>query len=230
MEQKDLNRLSMWKAVYQVLQQYKDIWKANQGFSEAVDDLKGFIDAANAAAGGQAAGATTGITTDKESLADTAIAKTLRVTKVAAAYARKTNNHTLLTAVDYAKSNLQKTPLGELAARLNGMLQAATVQEVKEALQQWGFVKDSDTEAAAAIEAFSKAARGTRVAISGRKALTATVPQIMRGGKAELQVIDDLVGLYEDDAPAFVATYKAARNIVDAGVRHEQAPQTAPAA
>ena len=41
----------------------------------------------------------------------------------------------------------------------------------------------------------------------------------MRGGKAELLVIDDLVDLYDDSAPQFVGTYKAARNIVDLGTR-----------
>lgn len=230
MKQKDLNRLNMWKTVYQVLQDYKSVWKDNEGFSEAVDDLKRFIDAADQAAGKQAAGGTAGITSDKESLADEAINKTLRVTKVARAYARKTNNLTLLDAVDYAKGRLQKTPLDELTARLTGMLNPAI--KVKDALKKFGFIKDSDTAAAAAIAAFDQAAPGTRVAIAGRSAVTATLPQIMNGGKGELLVLDDLVSLYEDDAPEFVAAYKAARNIVDAGIRHEDGDdaEAAPAA
>ena len=221
MEQQDLNRLTMWKTVYIVLQDYQGVWQVNEGFSEAVTDLKGFIKAADAASGSQAAGRTTGITADKETLADDAINKTLRVTKIARAYARKINNQTLLSAVDYAKGSLQKTPLDELTARLNSMLKA--VQGVADALQRWGFVKGSDESAAAAIEAFSKAAQGTRVAISGGKAMTATLPQIMRGGKTELLIIDDLIGMYEEEAPQFVLTYKAARNIVDVGIRHDPA-------
>ena len=228
MQQKDLNRLTMWKAVYQVLQENKPTWQDNAGFSEAVDDLKRFIDAATSAAGRQAAGGTTGITTDKESLADAAIDKTLRITKLARAYARKAGNATLLDAVDYSKGSLQKTPFDELAARLNSMLSAAA--EVKTELAGWGYKEGWDAEAAAAISAFSQSAPGTRVAISGRKAVTATLPQVMRGGKAELLVLDDLVGLYEDDAPDFVGTYKAARSIVNVGKRHEApAPQDAPA-
>ncbi len=228
MRQVNLNRLNMWKAVYKVLQDNKDVWNDNEAFSEAVDDLKAYIDAADKVGGGQAAGGTTGITTDKETLADAAIDKTLRMTNLARAYARKTNNHTLLDAVDFAKGSLQKTPLDELAARLAGMLKAASGVK-DELVNKWKLDSNADTAAAAAIEAFSKAAPGTRVAISGRTALNATLPQIMRGGKAELLVIDDLVGsLYADDAPEFVGTYKVARNIVDAGGRHEDKPQEFP--
>ena len=217
MRQAALNRVNMWKVVYEVLQDYKSTWQDNEAFAQAVEDLKAFIDAADSAAGVQATGGTGGITTDKEGLADDAIDKTLHVTMIARAFARKMNNHTLFSAVDYNKSTLQKTPLDELEARLTGMLNAAVT--VKDSLQKWGFVAGSDTAAATAIAVFSKAAPGTRVAISGRMAVTGTVPQIMTGGKNELLVMDDMIHLFDDDAPQFVATYKAARNVVDAGHR-----------
>lgn len=78
--------------------------------------------------------------------------------------------------------------------------------------------KSSDTAASAAIDAFKEAARGTRVIILGRSAITASVPQIMRAGKKELLVLDDLVGsLYAGDEPEFADAYKSAGVIVDAG-------------
>jgi len=216
MKQPDLNRLSMWKVVYDVLQQYKTVWTGNRAFSDTVADLTSYIHAADAAALGQKSGSTTGITSDKEAAADKAIVLVLKVTKLARAYARKTANNTLFTAVDYEKSALQNTPLNELRARLQGMLDAAT--GVKASLDDYGFVRDSDTAAQAAIDAFARAAPGTRAAISGRSAITASVPQIMKGGKGELLVLDDLMSsLYADNEPQFTAAYRAARVVVDAG-------------
>ncbi len=220
MTQRDLNRITMWKVVYQYLQNNHSIWKDNEGFAEAVADLHRWIEAAEAVAGRQASG-TTGITSDKDELADKAIAATLKVTRVARAYARKGNNQTLLEAVDYDKGILQKTPFDELATRLTSMLTAATA--VKGELGRFGFIAGSDEVAAAAIASFRAAAAGTRIAISARSAATATAPQILKGGKAELLVLDDLVHLYDEDEPEFVGAYKVARNVVDAGIRHEGA-------
>ncbi len=216
MKQPDLNRHSMWKVVYDVLQIYKDIWSGNKAFSEGVADLKSYIDAADNAAKGQAGGTTKGITSDKEAAADNAIALVLKLSKLARAYARKVGNNTLFTAVDFEKSALQNTPLDELLARLQGMLDAAV--GVKDNLGDYGFTAGSDTAAQAAIDAFAKAAPGTRAAISGRSAITASVPQIMKGGKAELLVLDDLMSsLYAEDEPQMAAAYRAARVVVDAG-------------
>ena len=216
MKQPDLNRLSMWKVVYDVLQQHKPTWTGNKAFSDAVGDLKSFMDSADAAALGQQGGGIRGITSDKEAAADHAIALVLKLSKLARAYARKEGNNTLFAAVDYEKSALQNTPLDELQARLQGMLDAAV--GVKDDLGDYGFVAGSDTAAQAAIDAFAKAAPGTRAAISGRSAITASVPQIMKGGKAELLVLDDLMSsLYAEDEPQMAAAYRAARVVVDAG-------------
>lgn len=218
MNQKDLNRLNMWKAVYAILQQYKDVWKGNAPFSAAVDELKALIDAAGEADKKQKAGKTTGITKDKESLADIAIASTTKVTKVARAYALKERDHKLYAAVNYDKGILDNTPLDELEARLQGMLDAALT--VKDKLGDYGLPERADTDAAAAIEEFKKETPATRAAIAGRKAVTGSVPDIIRAGRQKLLFMDDLVHLY-DEPPAFASTYKAARVIVNAGGRHE---------
>lgn len=82
MNQKNLNRITMWQTVYAVLQNNQSVWMGNMKFSEKVVELKTLIDAVALAAKAQNEGST-GITEDKESLAEKAIALTSFVSKVA---------------------------------------------------------------------------------------------------------------------------------------------------
>ncbi|MEO6831089.1 MAG: hypothetical protein ABI169_02740 [Chitinophagaceae bacterium] len=222
MTKANLNRRDMCKAVQALPLRDHDVWKGNMGFAESVGELGVCIDGIDAAASVQMAGNTVGVTSDKKSIAKVAIEKTLRIAKLARAYARIAKNQTLLSAVNKSKGSLQKTPLDELTARLNAMLEAAL--GVKNELQKYGLVSTWEEEAKAAIAAFEDAKPGTRVIISGRAAKTASIPQIMRRAKACLLVLDDLIEVYQEEYAEFVATYKIARIIVDYGVRHEHKP------
>ncbi|MEO6832375.1 MAG: hypothetical protein ABI378_08170, partial [Chitinophagaceae bacterium] len=88
MTKANLNRMDMCKAVQALLLGKHDVWKGNMGFAESVGELGVCIDAIDAAAVVQMAGNTVGVTSDKKSIAKVAIEKTLRIAKLARAYAR----------------------------------------------------------------------------------------------------------------------------------------------
>ena len=219
MNQRNLNELAMIKASSAVLKQNQEAWKDIEGFVELVNILDSYVEALELAARVQVKGNTTGITEDKDSISELAVDKAFIVCKLARVVARATHNHTLFTLVDATKPSLYRTPYGELASKLTTMLNGS--MEVQADMEKYGFEPHMETEAREAIAAFEVANPSTRIAIAGRAAKTATVPQLIRGAKETLLMIDDLMELLEEKNPEMVATFQGARSVVQYGTRHK---------
>ncbi len=216
MEQKDQNRLSMWKAVAHHLEANKAIWRHTPPFQRAVTALEDAIDAASEALRHQIA-AGGGSRDDKETREEQAIDQVLRIAQSAKAYAMEEGDHALMAAVDYSRNALGRLPQNELVEKLRQMVAVAAVRS--RALLEYGITKGEYEAALHAIEAYDQAITAPREAVAGRKAVTASVPALMKAGADILVRLDNLVHLFEAAHPQFVEAYKANRIIVDAGRR-----------
>lgn len=219
MIQKDLNRLNMWKVVSKVLEEHEAIWRNNIPFGKAVANLRALIAAADKILEGQI-GTTKGISQDKKARKDYAITKVLAIASSSKAYALSIANNTLYDAVNFSRNTLLHLPQNALPARLRGMLEAA--EEFEMVLRDYGVGADSFTDAEAAIVAFEAMIPSVRIAMVARKTLSQSIPQTMKAGKTQLMILDGIVHIFEEAAPHFVDTFRGARSIVDAGIRHDK--------
>lgn len=151
----------MWKAVSNHLRKYEQTWRGNMPFSNAVDALSIFIDAADAGIQAQA-NKTTGITKDKTALEEIAVENVVAIAKCAIAYTLNKKDNTLYTAMDYSSYPLLRLPQNDVSRRLRNILEAAEVEVVQ--LGAYGVKPNDFAEAAiVAYEAISPFAR-TKVA------------------------------------------------------------------
>ena len=214
----------MWRTVCGVLDSHRTVWSSNAAFSNLCVELSESINAATAALQGQT-GKSNGITTDRETETMDAITKVVAVGRIVKVFAMDTGNAELLAAVDYNRTVLVRQPKHELIARLRSMIDA--VAPYQDALASYGLVTQSIDATRAAINLIEERLIDTRLAITGKKAVTDTIPAIMKAGQTALTKLDNLIHLFEAAFPEFVAAYKAARAIVHAGMRHNDAAKTA---
>lgn len=218
MVQSDQNRLQMWKQVSRYLITNKTVWEGNVPFSSAAAALNSNIAAAEAAIAGQTT-TSTGLSADKDALEAAAIAQVVAIAKSTKVYALDSNDNGLLASVNFSKSSLMRLPEAELSQRLRQIV--GTAQARAGELEAYGVTEDAFPAANEAILAFENAAPAPRASIAGKRAVSASIPAIMKAGKMALEKLDNLVHIFNATAPQFAAGYKATRVIVDAGRRHQ---------
>jgi len=91
----------------------------------------------------------------------------------------------------------------------------------REALVPYGVTEDVINAAEKALRALEEFQAIVRTTITEKKAVTGTVPTIMRSGRLALAKMDRLVHIFEPVDAGFVSGYKAVRTVVNAGVRHK---------
>jgi len=226
MKNQELSRLSMWWAVRRHLNAYSSIWNGNEPFSEASAMLTQAIEQARAALDVQAV-TSKGVATDRILLKSEAINRTLAISQSTKAYAKVAGNSELLSAVNYGTSALTKMSHHELAAQLRTIIAAA--REAGEALRKFGVTPETCDAALEAVVSMEQAQSHVRTMITGRKAVTMNIPEIMATGRKALGTMDNLIYLFAVANPEFVAGYKTARVIVHAGTRSKDGPPAAAA-
>ena len=218
MDQRQQNRLSMMKAVQATNLAHKSAWVNMKPFKKVNDELDSLIATLDKAAEGQQANST-GVTEDKESLAETAVKMVLGIANNASAYALETKDNTLFAKLDVSKFRLLTLPDNEQAAALNAILSAVEPIVVK--LADYNITAAVMKNAHDAVNASNGALSNPRMVINSRSTATASVPVLLRDGKGILARMDRMIHNFEDADAAYVSNYKGARNTIDVGSRSE---------
>ena len=187
MKKEEQNRLMMWRTVLFYLYTKIQVWSGNVALTEAIDELKAVIERAQAALSVQTS-RSAGTTSERVVKSEGAIEKVLAVTRCAMAYALGTGDVVLLDAVRYTMTGLKHLPQNELIATLGNMLKAT--QAVARSLKDYGVTAKMFEEAEEAIRLVETHQTIARTSLSGKKAVTDSMPQIMAAGSLVLKKID----------------------------------------
>lgn len=229
MNQDQANLVGMFEAVDAYLGEQTPVWLGFKAMEDARAELTDGIAAIRVKAGRQAA-PTTGAAVEKEDLRDALEDKTFEVADLTAAWAAAENKPEVTAVVQITRSALDTLSGDDLETTAQHV--AAAAQANLAALTDYGVTAADLTDLEAKTAAFSAAKPSPRVAISGRAAETATLPEAIQAVRLLLRNrIDKLMTKFRHTHPEFVAGYRAARVIVDrpGGGGAEKPPDTPPA-
>ncbi len=159
----------------------------------------------------------TGIAADKVTVRRSLEDAVFLISQNVAAYADAAGNHTLLREVDISRTGLEVLGAEALDAYAQRVATRAAVPATLSALTgTYGITLGQVTAVTTARTAFAPWVSKPRTARADRAGLTATIPVLIRQGKALLRgQLDRLMGRYRLTNPTLYAAYKTARVIVD---------------
>ncbi len=220
MNQKQQNRLSMNKAVADLLFFRQSVWAGLPSFAAAADRLKNTIGLLDQALQRQSAVDTTGAAADKANAGAAAIKRVMLLAHNAAAYALAHNKMELYQHVNHSRSYLDRLNDNELPNTLQGMLDK--VGEQAAFLGEYNVTPQKIAEAQAAINEVAAILTRPRTLTDEHSTATASIPVLEKEVRRLLAMLDKLIRNFEDDAPELLSDYEHARIIVDRGIRHEK--------
>lgn len=212
MDQKDLSRFRMWKAVSAFLNEHEVVWVENIPFADARMALQNCIDDAEAAQADRAEREAT-VMKDREELRQAAINRVTAIAKSAKAYAIDSRNDALLVKVHASKGTLLHLAESELTCQLLQIVESAGLYAMQ--LLDYGVHPNDLQTASEAIYAYVHLAQTPDGEILDIKAIRSRIPAIMMRGRAALDRLDNLVHIFERANQFFVPGYKRARVTVD---------------
>jgi hypothetical protein len=211
------NRVTMFKTVDSHLDDNNSIWSVMPQMQTSVTKLKSKLVAIDRTA--QLQELPSGAADDKEAARD-ALEDVLFLTcEALAVLAHTGNDHELLALVAVRPSTLSRFNDEELSNRAASVLAEANAR--KTALAALNVTQANLDELTQALERFNTSKTSPRTATAAKKVQTASLAGLVRETNSILRnETDKLVNLFVRTNPEFVAGYRAARVIVDRGIRH----------
>ena len=214
MEQTQSNFLNMTGTVIATLQKDVTLWEGEPEVKEVVNEVQKGYNAVISKSDLVSGMDKTGHTTAKDNVLDTICALTHKLCRKMTAYAKTRKDVVLLAKVDLSYSAISRGPELDVISRCAGLIDLAESR-----LNDFKSFKVTQDDLNAIRQLFKDYGVhiGNRNTISNDKSETGKeIDMLISLLRVKLDTLDDLVeGLLEDDA--FIARYKAARNIMDYG-------------
>jgi len=226
MNTKQTNTVTMLKTVDAFLEDNKSVWSGMAQMQPAVTEFQSKLAAIDGTA--QRQHTPSGAGDDKEEAREALEELLFLMCEALAALADQTNDHELLALAAVRRSTLERFDDEELSNRAATVLTEANAR--KTALAGFNVTQENLDELTQALARFNASKTNPRAATAARKVQTASLASLIREAVAILRNrIDRMVNLLSRTNPEFVAEYRAARVIIDRGVRHkETAPSNVP--
>jgi hypothetical protein len=214
------NKLTMLKAVLNLLKQNRSLWETSTVMVALFNKLEAFINEIESI---RLITDTdlTGITADKLAQQEALIAKIYEFSSILYAMASATENKILQGKVDFSESELQNARGGDLVSTCTSI--AALIRENLTALVPYSLTEPDVVVLDEMIASFSENLPTHRVSVSERKAANDRMKDTFT--KTD-QLMDDqldrLMVRYKKTSPDLYAAYTNARRIVNYGIRHEK--------
>lgn len=219
MNTKQTNTVTMLKTVASVLDDHNSVWSGMAQMQTAVTEFKGKLIAIDRTA--QLQETPSGAGDNKEEARD-ALEDVLFLTcEALAVLAHTANDHDLLALVTVRRSTLERFDDEELSNRAATVATEANAR--KTALAGLNVTQTNLDELTQALARFNTSKTNPRAATATKKVQTASLASLIREANAILRnQIDRMMNLFSRTNPDFVAEYRAARVIIDRGVRHKE--------
>ncbi|QHT67102.1 hypothetical protein GXP67_10795 [Rhodocytophaga rosea] len=215
MNQRQLNSLTMFKAVLAHLDTRPTLWNTSAPLTKVIFSLRTFVAALHQQSLTQAERTTVGYTQDKDGqmqhMCDLAYALLLKIRS----YAKINNNKALLYAINYSESEIRRGPEIQIINRCQTIHNKG--KEHFSDLKDFLVTEENLTELQEAIDTLKPLSAQRDSIASERVTATANISLLLEGARTEIDKLDDLIeGLIKDKN--FVNTYKQARQIIDRGI------------
>jgi hypothetical protein len=217
MTTKQENVITMWNTTNSVLTTNNAVWTGLTAFNAAVVRFRSKLSTSAIYVATQQS-KTQGVTTDKKTSRDLAIAQGVIISADIQAFAKVTNNNTLFMDMNFPKSTLEKLPDTTLVTTLQLIHTTATANLA--ALAGYGVVAATLTAYQTLIGNYNTYLAAPAARKATKKTATSNLASIIKDGNSELDTLDKLVGNFSVSNPDFVSTFKNARVIIDSGVTH----------
>lgn len=219
MNTKQTNTVTMLKTVDSVLDDHNPVWSPMAQMQTAVTEYKSKLISIDRTA--QLQETPSGAGDEKEDARDALEALLFLACEALAVLAHTANDHDLLALVAVRSSALERFDDEELSNRAATVLAEANAR--KTALAGFNVTQANLDELDQALERFNESKTSPRAATAARKVQTASLASLIREAIAILRnQIDRMMNLFSRTNPDFVAEYRAARMIIDRGVRHKE--------
>jgi Carboxypeptidase regulatory-like domain len=157
----------------------------------------------------------TGLATDKNKLKEALIALAADISRKIAAFAKLTDNNTLLKEVRFRESDFYTGPEAGLKDYAQIIYDKAEAN--MESLAEFGITPDTQKTLSDAINAFNNALATPRYGITQKSQATKQLALLFDSADSALEKLDYLVGMMKLQDPNFYNGYKTARRLVDTG-------------
>ena len=157
----------------------------------------------------------TGLATDKNKLKEALIALAADNSRKIAAFAKLSNNNTLLKEVRFSDSAFSTGPEAGLKDYAQIIYDKAEANI--ESLAEFGITPDTQKTLIDAINAFNSALATPRYGITQKSQATKQLALLFDSADSALEKLDYLVGMMKLKDPNFYNGYKTARRLVDTG-------------
>ena len=208
------SKLSMYLVVY-------DFMTANMAILTPLPNVKANYTSLQAlitqiqASGEQQNFDKTGITGNKNQLKQTLVTLAADTSRKLTAYAKFTNNLTLLNEINYSESDLKRRADINLRDVVQGIYDRA--QPIVASLAIYGITAATQTALLGAINAFKTAIPKPRLGVTEKKQLTTQLAALFKKVDVTLENIDTAVEIVRLTEVNFYNGYKSARKLITTG-------------
>lgn len=226
MEQKQTNRVTMFKTTIAVLNDNQSLWSGMAPLVTAVQDLSNVIASIDQSAQTQET-PMVGVTVDKHSARESLEEVLFLICEALGVVGHTSNDNDLAALVDLTPSGLHKLGDEELANRATTILDRANAKKTDLAgLQVTSANLDEITQA---LQNYKSTKERPREAVATHAAETQSVASLIRQANDILRNrIDPMVNLFRRSDSKFVAAYRSARVVVDRRATHASPKPPAP--
>ena len=227
MTTKQQNKLSMYLAVKAVLDANNSTWQTLPAFATGYTDFTTGISGIQTLAQSLIQD-TSGIAQDKQQSKVAMATTAVGIASAVRAYAVKTKNNTLTSAVSFTQSDLTGGRDADSVQNCQNIHDLANTNLA--ALADYGVTAAKLAALQTAITAFSGIMQKPRQTIASGKTVTQQLSDAFDAADLALnEELDNLIGQFADANAKFVSDYTNARTIVDAAASHASpTPPTPP--
>jgi len=213
------NKITMYESTLAVLDANETVWNAIIPIGGTVAEIRQELDLVRGFRQVQERD-TTGITQKKHAIGVNLISAMVKVISGLIAHATITENYELRNAINYTKSNLEYSRDNILYDKAQLIYNTASPLATELAVY---LVEQADIDAINTLSAdYLGSIPSKRAATSAQKASTDNIKNAFKKlDKLFKDKLDNLIILFQVSNESFHKEYKAARIIIDLGVRHE---------
>jgi hypothetical protein len=221
MNDKQIAKQNMLRVVIHTLDENEPLYAGIPVFAGTVKDLKSTVEEIEAEALRQSKEERKGVTDEKQKAETEVVNRTVMASNVLLVLAADTKDSTLAEKVKVTKSIMyhqHDSVTLDIARRIHAEAQANA-----EALEAYGFSKETLVAQETAIARYETLLVAPRSAVIGTKQKTANIARLLAKTDTQLNDrLDRLMSLFKLSAPDFYAVYFNARNIINTAVRRRK--------
>lgn len=226
MTQTQVNSLNMFRAVVALLESKPSEWSTLTPVVEVVNATKTILSQVDQTMKNQVEHNPVGYTQQKETRMEAMLKSSFKLASKLKAFAKRSNNQVLLAAVDHSVTSLERGSEIEVIKRCQNIAKKAV--EFLPLLTDYMVTQTEIDQLNISIAEVEPIVSKRDAVLSERKTATSGIPELIREGRKQLEILDDMIdGMIDNDE--LVESYFNARKINDRSASGAKSKETSKA-